>query len=269
MQDRYVGDVGDFGKYGLLRSLCGADDYGPGLRLGVLWYKFDGKDNVNNGGHTEYICNPSPAELHLRECDRDLYEKMRQLVESNRRLVTVLEKSGALPTATAFFNEGLNFDHTPRKEREEKRRKWFDYGLRKVEQAEVVFTDPDNGIEVPGTRQLNRKGPKYVYYDDLRSCWKRGQSLVVYHHLGRQGDAETQMASRCTDLRLQVSGADPIAIRFRRRSSRVYFVLPRPEHANRLKSRIRSFLASSWGDASPPHFELAMCHVLHGGVAHQ
>ena len=28
MQDRYVADVGDFGKYGLLRSLCGGDELG-------------------------------------------------------------------------------------------------------------------------------------------------------------------------------------------------------------------------------------------------
>ena len=264
MQDRYVGDVGDFGKYGLLRSLCGADGYGPALRLGVLWYKFDGKDTSNDGGHIEYICNPSPAELHLRECDRDLYGKMRRLVVGKRRLVTALEASGALPAATAFFNEGLNFDQTPRVERDEKRRKWFDDGLRKVEQAEVVFTDPDNGIEALDTRQLSRTGPKYVYYDDLHSCWKRGQSLVVYHHIGRKGDAETQIASRCKDLRLHVSESEPIAIRFRRRSSRVYFVLPRPEHANRLTARIRAFLASPWGGASPPHFEQAL-----GGSAYR
>ena len=268
MQDCYVGDIGDFGKYGLLRSLCGGDDYGPALRLGVLWYKFDGKDPSNDGGHTEYIFNPSFAELHLRECDRDLYEKMRQLVVGKRRLVTALEASGALPAATAFFNDGLNFDQTPRIERDEKRRKWFDDGLRKVEQAEVVFADPDNGIEAPATRQLSRTGPKYVYYDDLRSCWNRGQSLVVYHHLGRKGDAETQIAGRCKDLRLRVSGSEPIAIRFRRRSSRVYFVLPRSEHANRLTARTRAFLASPWGRASPPHFEQAMCHALYGGAAH-
>ena len=34
MQDRYVGDVGDFGKYGLLRSLCRGDEHGAALRLG-------------------------------------------------------------------------------------------------------------------------------------------------------------------------------------------------------------------------------------------
>lgn len=31
MQNRYVGDLGDFGKFGVLRSL------GCGLRLGVVW----------------------------------------------------------------------------------------------------------------------------------------------------------------------------------------------------------------------------------------
>ena len=32
MQDRYVGDVGDFVKYGLLRAIRGTK------RLGVAWY---------------------------------------------------------------------------------------------------------------------------------------------------------------------------------------------------------------------------------------
>ena len=41
IQDRYVGD---FGKYGLLRSLSDEDKHGPALRLGLLWYRFDGMD---------------------------------------------------------------------------------------------------------------------------------------------------------------------------------------------------------------------------------
>ena len=35
MQNRYAGDVGDFGKYGLLRTLCREP---PLLSLGVVWY---------------------------------------------------------------------------------------------------------------------------------------------------------------------------------------------------------------------------------------
>lgn len=41
MQDRYAGDVGDFGKFGLLRHLCGvtAQDGQPNLRPGIIWYR--------------------------------------------------------------------------------------------------------------------------------------------------------------------------------------------------------------------------------------
>ena len=39
MQDRFVGDIGDFGKYGLLRTLAGIEPKAePGYRLGVVWY---------------------------------------------------------------------------------------------------------------------------------------------------------------------------------------------------------------------------------------
>ena len=103
-------------------------------------------------------------------------------------------------------------------------------------------------------------GPKHVYYDDLESCWERGQSLIVYHHIGRtfrgrKADAGKQIRSLCRELRQKLSGAEPTVLRYRRRSPRVYFVLPSPEHDVRLKARISAFLDSPWSGGSPPHFE--------------
>jgi len=44
MQEKYVGDTPDFGKYALLRALCvGSDDRAP-LRLGVNRYLTHGHD---------------------------------------------------------------------------------------------------------------------------------------------------------------------------------------------------------------------------------
>ncbi len=43
MQNQYVGDIGDLGKYGLLREIFGRPEVpgsGCGLRLGVTWYLF-------------------------------------------------------------------------------------------------------------------------------------------------------------------------------------------------------------------------------------
>ncbi len=260
MQDGYAGDVGDFGKYGLLRWLCRTDEHAPALQLGVLWYLFDGKDTSPDGGHTQYLdlgcgAGPSPQERLLADCDPDLFKKMRQVVRGGNRSVAAVENSGALPEGTALYNTPLNFDHTARSERSEERRKWLDAGLRCIKDADLVFADPDNGLEIASRGRLSLKGPKYVYYDDLLRCWELGKSLVVYHHLGRKGDAQEQIARRSGELRHRLRGAKPIALRFRRRTSRVYFVLAQPRHASRLTRRIEVFLASSWGGANPPHFD--------------
>ena len=38
MQDKFVGDEGDFGKYGLLRTLAGIEPKDePRYRLGIVW----------------------------------------------------------------------------------------------------------------------------------------------------------------------------------------------------------------------------------------
>ena len=58
MQDQYVGDIGDFGKYGLLRHLTGIQTPRlKTLRLGVVWYLFPDGGN-NDGKFTKYLCNP-------------------------------------------------------------------------------------------------------------------------------------------------------------------------------------------------------------------
>jgi hypothetical protein len=41
MQDRYTGDIGDFGKCSLLRNLTRDD-----LRLGVIWYLNESKKRM-------------------------------------------------------------------------------------------------------------------------------------------------------------------------------------------------------------------------------
>ena len=268
MQDRYVGDVGDFGKYGLLRSLCRADEHGGALRLGILWYRFDGSDSApNDGRHTDYLVRPSRSEQCLRECDADLLKRMLHLVNNCRhRLITAVETHGVLPSDTLFFGDGLSFDQTALEDRCAKRRRWLDVGLRRVAEADVIFFDPDNGLEVPSHSPRSLRGPKYVYYDDLRSCWERGQSLVIYHHLGRSANAGEQISVRCQKLRVKLPGAEPMALRYRRRSPRVYFVLSRPEHASRLSSRIGAFLASPWACGRHRHFELADCC---GEIAHE
>ena len=48
MQNRYVADLGDFGKYGLLKYLC------RGLRLGIIWYLVSNESHNSDGRHIRY-----------------------------------------------------------------------------------------------------------------------------------------------------------------------------------------------------------------------
>ena len=59
MQDRYAGDIGDFGKFGLLKELSHR-----GLSIGVNWYKTlplksekkaDGTFKQDDGRHKDYL----------------------------------------------------------------------------------------------------------------------------------------------------------------------------------------------------------------------
>ena len=69
MQEKYLGDTPDFGKYALLRALCNQE---TGLRLGVNWYltiasevdKPDNRDG-NKQHHTTSPENYRPFDPEL------------------------------------------------------------------------------------------------------------------------------------------------------------------------------------------------------------
>ena len=46
MQNRYVGDIGDFGKYHLLQELSM-----PDLKLGIVWYLIPNENHNSDGKH--------------------------------------------------------------------------------------------------------------------------------------------------------------------------------------------------------------------------
>lgn len=57
MQNKYVGDVGDFGKHSLLRRLAGATapDNLPPLRLGLVWYARSDECGNLDGKFVQYL----------------------------------------------------------------------------------------------------------------------------------------------------------------------------------------------------------------------
>ena len=82
MQNRYSGDVGDFGKLGLLRFL-----EKQGLKIGVNWYLTDDETHNADGKFIEYTSNKAFA-----ECDDELLHTLSDIITNGRRSVSALEE---------------------------------------------------------------------------------------------------------------------------------------------------------------------------------
>ena len=68
MKNQYVGDVHDYGKYGLLRFLTG-----KGIRIGVNWYLTE-NDSTGHGKDSDYLHKTSDRYL-----DPELFDALRHI----------------------------------------------------------------------------------------------------------------------------------------------------------------------------------------------
>jgi len=253
MQNRYVGDVGDFGKYGLLRTLClPGTDGSKGLRLGVVWYLVPDEGHNADGKHTSYL-DPTPANLEYYGCcDPFLYKRLAEIVDTKSRNVTSIRNGGILPAGTVFFEEPLTFDGMPRigpaarEARLRHRSEWLQRALEATAGCDVVFVDPDNGLEVK-TQRHTRRGPKHVFFDELVPYLRRGQSLIIYHHMARNRPAPEQIQERLAQIEERLTGCDtPFALRYHRGTSRAFFVVPTKAHRTVLLERAGRFVLGPW-----------------------
>ncbi|HUT51081.1 MAG TPA: hypothetical protein VM325_17255 [Alphaproteobacteria bacterium] len=253
MQNRYTCDVGDFGKYGLLRRLCGSDGrFSPILSLCVLWYLVPDEGHNADGKHVAYLGKPD----EYQRCDPELFDRLHQLVSQGKRDVASIELSGLLGSAR-YHSEYLEYTALgDRAARQERRSKWFGAALMAADGADLIFVDPDNGLEgeSAGTQGSSPKGSKFAMFDEVAALYESGASLVIYHHAGRNGTV-AQQASRlvgrlrdaiATDLEIPV-------LAFRRGTVRLFLLVPNGVDGMELVNRWRSMTANAdpWSD----HFE--------------
>jgi hypothetical protein len=237
VQDRYVGDVGDFGKYGLLRALC-ADD----LSLGVVWYLVPDEEGTADGGQVGWANQDTSTMRRYMPCDPELYHALLRILRDGDRSVRAVRERGVLPEGTVFYEEVLSFAGTPsvgraaKERRLEHRKAWAWDALAATRGCDVVFADPDNGLEPrAGVPRHRLTGPKYAYFDELAPYLDRGQSLVVYHHLHRSLAHEGQVRDRLSQVEERLG--ESFALRYRPGTGRAFFVVPAEAHREVLSRR--------------------------------
>lgn len=236
MRDSYVGDVGDFGKYALLNSLAGSD-----LRLGVVWCRNSEPDATQDGLFTEYS--------ELRSCDPNLYDRLWQILATNQRALSQVEKNGILPLNTLFYGTAIPVPRVPcfsarsRETQARLRAEWFDEAFKKLSRSDLVFLDPDNGLAPRRCRKHLYGSVKYIFEDEVGAWAQRGQSVVVYQHQQRRSLGEQVSEQQ----RVLAAGKPCHTVSFHRRTARIYYIIPSEDHEHRISERLTCFLAGEWG----------------------
>ncbi len=242
-----MGDVGDFGKFALLRRLCSSE--GDAFKLGIVWCYFPDESHNGDGRHLRYLAQPSYLNL-----DPELHAALGELVKSGNRSLSSIEAAGILRKGTLFFHEPTSGKPISPALRAKQRSIWHDHALAATREAEIVFFDPDNGLEAPSVPMTHPKAGKYIFWNELVPFWRRGQSLVVYHHLNRIASATVQtetLRARFSEKLGDIPWLAPLL--FRRGSCRHFWVVGQSEHASKLERLMSAFLAAGWGQ----HFDAA------------
>ena len=250
MQNRYVGDLGDFGKYGLLRALCSPkQDDRQALSLGVAWYltyPTPAEERKGDGGHVQYLKASGQERERYRECDPCLYDGLSDIVQIGMRHVSSIRERGILPWNTVYCEEPLTFEGITgpgsglQERRIARREEWRQGALNLTSECDVVFVDPDNGLEVKSISRTAEKGPKYAFFDELSPYTQRDQSLVIYQHIARSGNAKDQIRYRLNQIEERL-GQPATALWYRRGTSRVFFIVPTDRHRETLRLRAEQF----------------------------
>lgn len=238
MQDRYAGDIGDFGKIALLNEL-----QKQGLSIGVNWYRTESLpfEIKSNGSYKQndgrYCISPD-----LRECDPELADKLTRIAADDDRSVLALEQADLIPGAVYYR------DTVPRESRED----WHAQALAlfRENNARLVFLDPDNGLLVPSVKKGSPRSVKYAYYEEVASYLDHGFSVLIYNHRCRKSELQyfDEIEFRLREI-IPESLRNPeiSGITFPQCSVRDYFAIPAsPEHAIMIRAAFDAMLSGIW-----------------------
>lgn len=168
MKNQYFADINDYLKYGLLRCFAAA-----GLRVGICWM-LTPDDGRSDGHKIGYLSDPK----RWRDFDPHLFDSLAAAIRKNSRRVRHFQNSGLLPNAC--FSNTFVPDEQP------SRKRWLTKSLRRLGEMDVLFFDPDNGMEVQSTPCGKKGSCKYLFWGEVEVAWAQGASLLIFQHFSRE-----------------------------------------------------------------------------------
>ena len=166
MKNQYVADINDYKKYLLIDDL--SHYYNS---IDVCWM-LTADDKRKDGRKVSYLFNES------KRCDKEIYDYLRDLVLRGIRNIEVIEQGCILPVRKYYKQlDDINLEDMP----------------------ELLFLDPDNGIEVNSVSYGKSGSDRYVYFRDMNKFLDKGSDLLIYQHYPRVNH-ETYHQKRTSEI---------------------------------------------------------------------
>jgi hypothetical protein len=225
MKDQYFGDVNDFRKYALLRALIIPDR----LRLGVCWMLTEA-DGRTDGKLLSYLGKPATYRQH----DAELFDWLKQVVEVEADRRTARMEASDLLGSASFQSRTLT-------DRENERNDYFSECSARFSDCDLVFFDPDNGLEVKSKRRGHKKSCKYLFWEEVCNTFAACSSVLIYQHFPRK-EREQYIGKLSSELRERTRAATVFSFR----TPNVLFLLASQErHAGAFRVRLAG-IRSNW-----------------------
>lgn len=228
MQDTYIGDIGDYGKYGLLRAITAA-----GISLSVNWYKVVPKkfNKQDDGKYIQYLLKPEK----YQEYDCFLFESLYNIVyRDNDRSIQRIEQENLF--SSKYFSDEITTD----------RLTWHQKALRQTSGTDAIFLDPDNGLETHNMFVTNAATEKHVKWLELKDYYQRGQTVILYQHRPQMKKKEVCINEVLQFQKEYLKADSVMLLEFPKYTNRFYFMFLHSEHHSAF-SKACNFTIQNWG----------------------
>ena len=227
LKNQYFGDVGDYGKYGLLRHLAN-----NGIKIAVNWY-LTPDDGSNDGKHITYL-----EKDDMQRYDTELFLILREMLRAGHRDVLSFEEKDMIPN-TVYYNKLLHADGDTREEKRVYRDRWHQEALKACKEADLVFLDPDNGA-CEKEPESAKDSIKYCYADEIADYYASGQNVVYYCSKGRRTYEQWEHTKEL--MKRRIPDAKLAIITFHKGTQRSYIFVLHKEDFRKYMELIKKFL---------------------------
>jgi len=217
MKNQYFGDINDYKKYGLLRTLSNDGE----IKIAVCWMLTDA-DRISDGKFINYLNKPDKWKVF----DPPLFDSLKSCcAKPENRNVLWAETTNIITSAVFYTN--LVSDNSL------ERQQYFNQFLRIAEGCDLVFFDPDTGLEVKSKPYGRKDSCKYVYRRELLSTFRDGHSILLYQHFRRE-KREEFIKNLSEEVCVRISVTEVITFRT---ANVLFLLIPQSCHLSYFRER--------------------------------